>query len=298
MSTRLRMVLGVAMAGVAVAAAATAAGQPVPRSERYIGETRPGAGVVEIVVTNRRITEMDIQHRFWRCTGPEAGRREMGWSLDVFGPANATIRPSADGRFRYRYAESGGGTYSRFTVAGRFTDRGQRFSGTFTWSRRGIRRDGPVECRTTTPVRFTAWVTMRDFSGTTSQGVPVRARVTWIKDLMAWIRGRPPYIQGGFGPVIGLTPPPSPFTAVLLPCTDGHVETEQISGRVNPGTGVITPRAATANSRVTLTGRVSPLAGVAPGRVSLSMSAVHTAGEVSCSGTATFEATELVSLTP
>ena len=90
---------------------------------------------------------IDIQHRSWRCTGAERGLREMGWDLKTFGPARAVIRPKADGTFRYRHAESGAGAYSRWTVAGRFTNRGQLVRGTFTWANRGVRRDGAVTCR-------------------------------------------------------------------------------------------------------------------------------------------------------
>lgn len=285
----------VAAVVIAAATAGQAAGAAVPRAERYIGETRPGTGVVRIAVTNRRITAMDIQHRSWRCTGAERGLREMGWDLRTFGPSRAAIRPKADGTFRYRHAVSGAGAYSRWTVAGRFTNRGQMVRGTFTWANRGIRRDGAVTCRTTAPIRFTAYVTTRDYTGATSQGVRVRGQVTWIMDLMAWIRRTPPYIQGGFGPVIGGTPPPSPFQSVLLTCETGATQTELIAGPVDVRTGALSASSAGPGETVSLTGRASPLASVAPGHISLTMTVTRT--NPSCSGSATFAATELVPLT-
>lgn len=282
-----------AAAAFAAAGAAPAAGAVVPKAERYIGETRPGTGIVNVTVRNRRITDIDIQHRFWRCTGADRGAREMGWDLRTFGPRNAVIVPKRDGTFRLRYAVSGGGTFSRFTVAGRFLNRGGRITGTFTWARRGIRRDGPVECRTNGPIRFSAHVAERDYSGTSSQGVPTHLRVSWIADMMAWIRRRPPYIQGGLARVTGDVR--STTSSVLLTCEGGGTETERFGGKVDPRDGTLRINPGGAGGGVTLTGRASPLASVAPGRISLTMTVART--NPPCSGSASFAATELVPLT-
>jgi hypothetical protein len=68
------------------AAPSTSGAQPVPRKAQYTGETRPGAGVVQVSVSKRRVVNVQIDYRFWRCSGPGPTRQAMGWDLEVFSP--------------------------------------------------------------------------------------------------------------------------------------------------------------------------------------------------------------------
>lgn len=285
-----------------VAAPATSGAQPVPRNQRYIGETRPGTGVVELTVRNRRVVDVQIDYRFWRCSGPGSHRQTMGWQLGIFGPRNPRLGVDRNGRFAYRHSSGRRVTFSRFTLDGRFTAHGARVAGTFQWHERGISGRGPVECRSPL-IRYTAWVSGRDFVGKTSQGVPLRADLKWDWDPLRWMTGRPPpYIQGVFTPIIGLSPPPGPFAVVLLSCPDGHQQEQGISVRANPLTGRLSapPGPVEPGWQLVVTGRASPLATVGPASVSLTIMATQPSdsGDGSCTGTAAFSATELAPLVP
>jgi hypothetical protein len=173
--------------------------------------------------------------------------------------------------------------------------------GTFQWHRRGITGRGPVECRSPL-IRYTAWVAFHEFAGKTSQGVPVRAELGWLLDPVRWMTGRPPYIDGTLHPVIGLLPPPGPFAAVLLGCPDGPEQQDVIAAEANPRTGQLSARPSPMNpgEQFVLTGRVSPLATTGPASVSLEITATerNDSGDGFCTGSATFQATELAPLVP
>jgi hypothetical protein len=252
--------------------------------------------MVEVTVRKRRVVDVQIDHRFWRCSGPGSNRQAMGWDLAVFSPRAPRLRVGRDGRFAYRHSSAGRGTFSRFALAGRFSAHGRRVTGTFRWHQRGITRRGAVECRSPL-IRYTAWASVREFAGTTSQGVPVRADLKWTFDLQRWMTGeRPPYIEGVFTPIIGLLPPPSPFSAVLLSCPDGSVLEQFISVRAHPATGRLSapPGPMEPGDQLVVTGTASPLATAGPASVSLAIAAT----QGSCTGSATFEATELAPLIP
>jgi hypothetical protein len=285
-----------------VAVPATSGAQPVPRKAHYIGETRPGTGVVEVTVRKRRVVDVQIDHRFWRCSGPGADRQEMGWDLEVFSPGSPRLRVGGDGRFAYRHRSGGRETFSRFAITGRFSAQGRRVAGTFRWHNRGITQRGAVECRSPL-IRYSAWVSVREFAGETSQGVPVRADLKWTFDLKRWMTGeRPPYIEGVFTPITGLSPAPPPFAVVLLSCPDGSVQEEAISARADPSTGQLSapPVPIEPGEQLVVSGRASPLATAGPASVSLAITVTRQSGsgDGSCTGSATFEATELAPLAP
>lgn len=291
-----------AVLAVCAAVPATSGAQPVPRKAHYIGETRPGAGVVEVTVRKRRVVDVQIDYRFWRCSGPGSQRRAMGWDLEVFSPGNPRLRVGRDGRFAYRHRSGGRETFSRFALSGRFSAHGRRVAGTFRWHQRGITQRGPVECRSPL-IRYTAGVSVREFAGTTSQGVPVRADLKWTFDLQRWMTGRrAPYIEGVFTPITGLLPAPPPFAVVLLPCPDGSEQEQAISARSNPWTGQLSapPVTVEPGEQLVVTGRASPLATAGPASVSLAITATQrsASGDGFCTGSATFEATELAPLVP
>ena len=288
---------------VACAAVPAASGaQAVPRKAHYIGETRPGTGVVEVTVRKRRVVDVQIDYRFWRCSGPGSNRQAMGWNLGVFSPGNPRLRVGRDGRFAYRHSSRGRDTFSRFALTGRFSAHGRRVAGTFRWHERGITRRGPVECRSPL-IRYTAWVSAREFTGRTSQGVPVHADLKWTFDLQRWMTGqRPPYIEGVFTPITGLSPAPPPFAVLLLSCTDGSEQEQYISARANPWTGRLSapPVPMAPGEQLVVTGRASPLATRGPASVALAITATRRSdsGDWFCAGSATFEATELAPLVP
>ncbi len=275
----------------------------MPRKAHYIGDTGPGTGVVQVTVSNRRVVDVEIDYRSWRCSGPGSDRQAMGWDLQVFSPGSPRLRVGRDGRFAYRHTSGGRKAFSRFALTGRFSARGDRVAGTFQWHERGITRRGPVECRSPL-IRYTAWVSEREFAGNTSQGVPVRASLIWTFDHQHWITGRPPYIKGVFSPVIGLLPPPSPFAEVLLPCPSGVVLAEPIVTDADPQTGRLfaAPERTVLRQpgeQLVVTGRASPLATAGPASVSLAITATQQRfSDESCTGSATFQATELAPLVP
>lgn len=279
-------------AGVPAARAA----QPAPRNAHYIGESRPGTGIAQVTVRKRRVVDVEIAHRFWRCSGPGGRRQEMSWDLEIFSPGKPRLRVGRDGRFAFRHSSNGRATFSRFALTGRFSANGRRVAGSFRWHSRGITQRGAVECRSPL-IRYTAWVTAREYAGATSQGVRVHADLKWTFDLMRWMTGRPgPYIEGVFTPIVGLSPPPPPFAVVLAPCSDGSVHEEHITARANPHTGQLSAPTVPpgAGFQYVVTGRVSPLATKGPASVSLAV----TFSSSACAGSATFEATELAPLAP
>jgi hypothetical protein len=105
---------------------------------------------------------------------------------------------------------------------------------------------------------------------------------------------------GVFTPITGLTPAPPPFAVVLLSCTDGSVQEHAISARANPWTGELSapPVPPDPGEQVVVTGRASPLATAGPASVSLAITVTQGSSDGSCSGSAAFEATELVPLVP
>jgi hypothetical protein len=284
------------------AAPPTSEAQPVPRKAHYVGETSPGAGFVEVTVNKRRVVDVRIDYRYWRCSGPGSDRQAMGWDLEVFSPGSPRLRVGRDGRVAYRHASGDRNTFSRFALTGRFSAHGRRVAGTFRWQERGITQRGPVECRSPL-IRYTAWVSEREFAGTTSQGVPVRAALSWTYDPQRWMTGRPPYIQGVFRPVVGLKTPPPPFSELLLPCPSGDVQTQDIVATANPRTGQLSapPIPLEPGEQFVVDGRASPLATTGPATVSLSITGTRMGGNDPnefCTGSATFDQTELAPLVP
>lgn len=289
------------IASVTSSAATPSAGRSqwaVARSSHHIGETRPGVGVAQVTVRKHRVVEVEIQYRYWRCTGPgERRRQEMGWDLTTFSPGNPRLRIGRDGRFAYRLKQGGRKTFSRFAVTGRFSAHGRRVAGTFRWHQRGITGRGRVECRSPL-IHYTAWVSEREFAGRTSQGVPWRGSLTWIFDVYEWMfGGSPPYITGSLNPDIDETPPTGPFAEVLLKCPPGLYEYVAIVAAVDPRTGRLTGPSPEPGEQLVLTGRASPLA--EPGLASVSLSISYhkqwSATEF-CDGSATFRTTELAPL--
>ncbi len=284
-----------------LAGPATSGAQPVPRTAHYVGETSPRTGVAEVTVSNRRVSDVQIDYRFWRCSGPGSHRQAMGWDLQVFSPRNPRLRVGRDGRFTYRHSSGDRRAFSRFALTGRFSAHGRRVAGTFQWHKRGITRRGAVECRS--PVlRYTAWLSVREFAGSTSQGVRVRAELKWTFDPLRWVNGRPPYIRGVFTPVIGLSPPTPPFAVVLLQCPDGPEQEQNILADANPQTGRLSlrPFGLGAGEQLVVSGQASPLATMGPASVSLAITATQRSdsGDGFCTGSASFRATELAPLVP
>lgn len=238
----MRILWALAAAGSTVALTASpAAGAS---TARYAGMTSPGTGAVQITLRGSRVTDFDVQHKWWRCSGPrEKPRQILGWSDAVDGFRFPRMRRGH--RFAAQMNRTDGDTYIRMRMSGRVSADGTLITGSFRRSTRGYTRYGAVVCRSGV-IRFRVARADRDFVGVTSQGLHVRLQLRWTRD---YFTSMDPIPKSFAGIINTPFPATGPAPDIILTCPDGPplrevsiggIVVDQLTGALSRPPGEVT----------------------------------------------------------
>ena len=223
-------------------------------SARYAGTTGPGTGTLVIALRGTRVTEVALEHQWWRCQGPrERPRQVLRWDG---GDGFRFPRVRRGKRFAARMNKAGGGAYTRMRLSGRVSADGTVITGSLQRATRGFTRFGAVECRSGV-IRFRVARADRSFAGVTSQGLSVRLELLWSRNYLG-------VLAPGPNPFMGVINTPFPVSGpapdIILTCDDAPpIKAVAIGGiRVDQVTGALS-RPAGDDVDVVVTGRAPPL---------------------------------------